>query len=259
MTIVYSNRKCFVGECSRDWKAQRLCRMHYKLYVRRGWDFPPPLHVDCLLDGCTVNATSNGLCLQHKEKFRSYFRCIRHLVSDAAEQERVYRVVQRIQQFWSTVDQTPGFGRDGDCWEWRGYLNNKGYGQFGMWSKRWFCHRLSFKLHYGRIYRSLLVLHSCDNPLCVNPAHLRQGTFQDNTNDAKARNRTARGTRVGGVVLNEEKVRYIRDELAKGRTAQSIGKDLSVSGLLVGSVKRGNAWGWVSNDGDKWQISRSNS
>jgi hypothetical protein len=77
-----------------------------------------------------------------------------------------------------------------DCWEWQGGKNNVGYGlirdEHGMRTT----HRVSYELYKGNIPKNLCVLHSCDNPKCVNPEHLRLGTRKDNTQDMISKGRT---------------------------------------------------------------------
>lgn len=241
MTVVDSNKKCFVNECVDPWKAQRLCRKHYKLYVRRGWEWPPKLPVPvCAMETCTdVVASHRGLCCKHRDRVRMWLRALKKV------EENPLRRTVRIQEFWSHIDKTPGLGRDGDCWEWRGRCNNEGYGQFSLANCKWFVHRIAFKLTHGRIYRALWVLHSCDNALCVNPMHLRQGTPQDNSNDAGIRHRRARGTKVGGAKLDKNKVKDIRLQLQKGLTYQTIAQVFGVTSSAIGSIKRGKAWAWI--------------
>lgn len=91
------------------------------------------------------------------------------------------------QRFWRTVDTSAGI--DG-CWLWTGYHNKQGYGQIAYDGQRpRAAHRLSLILSGVDVPRDKLVLHSCDNPPCVNPAHLRIGTHADNRRDMYARDR----------------------------------------------------------------------
>lgn len=78
------------------------------------------------------------------------------------------------------------------CWLWCGTLNQNGYGKIlrrvhGEVS----AHRLFWTAHRGPIPDGLWVLHRCDTPACVNPAHLFLGTIQDNTYDMIAKGRAA--------------------------------------------------------------------
>lgn len=81
-----------------------------------------------------------------------------------------------------------------DCWEWTGSRNGLEYGVLDWaWSegepqKQSFAHRVALGLFLGRRPEQM-VLHSCDNAPCVNPAHLREGTAKENARDAVERNR----------------------------------------------------------------------
>ena len=71
-----------------------------------------------------------------------------------------------------------------DCWIWQGGKNNIGYGMMRDGGKMRTTHRVSYEEHtQTKIPKNLIVMHSCDNPLCVNPAHLSLGTRKDNTRD----------------------------------------------------------------------------
>jgi hypothetical protein len=91
------------------------------------------------------------------------------------------------ERFWPKVDI-----REGDeCWPWLGYVSPVGYGRvYVSPGHHDNAHRVSYALEHGDP-GELHVLHSCDNKLCVNPAHLRAGTHRDNMLDVSLRKRTA--------------------------------------------------------------------
>jgi len=80
--------------------------------------------------------------------------------------------------------------RSEGCWEWHLRLLSDGYGQVMYEGVMWRAHRLALVLD-GDDPTGSLVLHSCDNPPCVNPDHLRIGTHVDNHNDMVERGRAA--------------------------------------------------------------------
>jgi len=75
------------------------------------------------------------------------------------------------------------------CWEWTGGRNREGYGVLSVGRDREYAHRFSYRIHKGEIPDGLIVMHSCDNPGCVNPLHLSAGTPKDNTHDSMKKGR----------------------------------------------------------------------
>jgi hypothetical protein len=122
--------------------------------------------------------------------------------------------IDPIIRFWKFVDRK---GPE-DCWNWTGGCAGppgNEYGSFqpgGRAVKRTKAHRFSYTIHCGPIPDGLFVMHTCDNRLCVNPAHLQLGTPLDNMRDkiAKGRERYPQGPARAATRLSEDNVRTIR-------------------------------------------------
>ena len=140
----------------------------------------------------------------------------------------------------------------GECWPWAGSRNPEGYGNFArVIGGRWIqyrAHRYALERTGEIVPKSLLVLHSCDNPSCCNPRHLRVGTNRDNTVDKVSRNRQSRlaGECNPRAKLSEADVREIRRRCENGEKQRDIAASLGVSHGLIGHVRTGRIWGHVS-------------
>jgi hypothetical protein len=100
-----------------------------------------------------------------------------------------------INRFWNKVAITANPDR---CWEWMASKRRNGYGRFSMTvgtqkDVSLVATRVSFFLNYGVQPLDKCVLHTCDNPACVNPSHLKIGTYKDNTEDMMNKGRWANG------------------------------------------------------------------
>jgi hypothetical protein len=93
-------------------------------------------------------------------------------------------------RFWMRACRVPN-----GCWEYDGYRNEHGYGQFAV-NTSWgvLAHRVAWVLTFGPIPVGLEVCHTCDNPPCINPAHLFIGTHGDNVQDMWTKGRHPRPT-----------------------------------------------------------------
>lgn len=128
-------------------------------------------------------------------------------------------------------------GSPDECWEWAGCLDNKGYGVIKGGSRMVKAHRLSLEMYLGRpLSEGMYVLHSCDNPSCVNPSHLREGTPQDNMDDKMSRGRWSNGERK----LTWEKVAEIRSRV--GQTQASLAAEFGISTSQVKRIRNNKRW-----------------
>jgi len=121
-----------------------------------------------------------------------------------------------IDRFWTYVKIA---GPD-DCWEWtaaktkkmkHGYFNIRLNGEF----KQIGAHKVSLMIQGITIPKGLVVMHICDNPSCVNPAHLQIGTYKDNSHDMiqKGRNVHVKGENHRLAIITEDIARKIKSEI----------------------------------------------
>jgi hypothetical protein len=75
------------------------------------------------------------------------------------------------------------------CWEWQGATSGKGYGRVSVGGRKLSAHRVAWTLWNGPITSGLFILHHCDNPPCVRPDHLFEGTHLVNMRDARSKGR----------------------------------------------------------------------
>lgn len=91
-----------------------------------------------------------------------------------------------VARFWDNVDKR---GPD-DCWLWKGSKNDTGYGGMTYGGRRRRATHISYEIDKGTPFPTgMLARHTCDNPPCVNPAHILPGTDRDNVRDMLQRRR----------------------------------------------------------------------
>lgn len=138
-------------------------------------------------------------------------------------------------RYWSKVDKRG----DDECWGWNGSKHYFGYGMFGEEkagkAKAYTAHTVSWMLANGReIPDGMFVLHSCDNPECSNPAHLRLGTPQDNIDDMVRKGRHQHGENHPLAKLTDDQVRQIR---ADKRKLDDIAREVGLRPNTISRIK----------------------
>lgn len=159
-----------------------------------------------------------------------------------------------IEMFNARIRITPG------CWWWTGTLSHPSsslrYGKMKFKGRQLKAHRISYEIYFGPIRDGMFICHKCDNPSCVNPDHLFEGTHQDNMDDKVAKGRQAAGVKLtqnrnsaagerhGRAILTEHDVLEIRRIAATqhrfGRAA--LAAKYGVSESTIKSIKSRKLW-----------------
>jgi hypothetical protein len=152
-----------------------------------------------------------------------------------------FRPGKVLPEFWPSVNKTPS------CWLWTGPQNSYGYGRYKD-GRDGLAHRHSWRLANGTaIPDGMVVMHRCDVPLCVNPAHLTLGTHSDNRKDAISKNRHAKGEKAGHVKLTEDDVRQIRALYVPRKVGvYELGRKFGVDPALVHRIVHRKSWKHVA-------------
>lgn len=129
------------------------------------------------------------------------------------------------------------------CWLWPRGNNGRGYGCLRIDGTQHSAHRHSWRLHNGQIPPDMFVLHRCDTPACVNPAHLFLGTHDANMADMKAKGRAddRRGEKSYAAKLAAEQVVQIR-RLRGVVSQRKLAAHFGISKASIWSIQSKQTW-----------------
>lgn len=130
------------------------------------------------------------------------------------------------------------------CFEWQGCRRVKGYGSINVSGFSKLAHRASYEAFRKPIPAGLLVCHHCDNPCCINPAHLFVGTALDNSMDCirKKRNRHLKGEEHPNAVLQSIDIIMMRRDRQNGTSLYRLAKRYGVTVSHVQLIIERKAW-----------------
>lgn len=185
----------------------------------------------CSIEGCGGVTRKFGFCNKH----------VLRLKQTGTTEPSALSHASLLDRFWRQVDRRS----DDKCWLWLGSTKGKGYGRIGAGGKggKYLgAHRLSCEIAHGPPpFERAMALHSCDNPSCVNPAHLRWGTGSENIKEAFDKSRKHPAIKLGEshphAVLNVEQVKFIRAnrEMGAAKLSRLMGGKLgAVRSVLIG-------------------------
>jgi hypothetical protein len=150
------------------------------------------------------------------------------------------------ERFWSKVRKAS----NDECWIWTGARNGDGYGSFNFNGKIMLAHRAAAIMGAeGTAIEELVVCHSCDNRLCVNPEHFFYGTVGDNNKDRHAKGRSRGGSMPGEsnpqAKLTIEQVEDIRSQKIR-RSGYAL--KYGITYWTVRDIQTGRIWGTQSSN-----------
>lgn len=185
----------------------------------------------CIVDGCSKKPVGRNLCSTHWQRWKRY--------GDPLITKRLRAVGTPEERFWQHVRKTSG------CWLWTGGLI-KGYGAYQIDGVKQYAHRYSFFLTYGH-WPLPQGRHTCDNPPCVRPDHIVEGTHKDNSEDAVARNRQSKGSRRPNAKLTEADIPVIKELAKQGVSHPDIAKMFKVCRSNISLIVNGQRWQHVTD------------
>ena len=171
-----------------------------------------PHQKTCAVEGCEAPSRCRDLCSihYHRARHRGALGEAHTLESLAKKSDALPSLAER---YWSRVAKA---GED-ECWEWQGARTDRGYGAIRDNGKQRSTTHVAWFLKHGEWPNDLglWVLHKCDNPPCVNPAHLFLGTHKMNMRDMIEKGRGSYARRLQRGTLTAEERQAIGDRLAE--------------------------------------------
>lgn len=143
---------------------------------------------------------------------------------------------KQIDLFWSNVN----VGNSNECWNWKLATDRYGYGKVRIGGVVYIAHRAAYEIANSCVPNGKHVLHSCDNRICCNPAHLKPGSHLDNMHDMDARGRRVGVRAARNMTL--EKANELRQDFKMGASKRGLARKYNISPVYVRQILGGKYW-----------------
>lgn len=186
----------------------------------------------CSITGCGSDSRTGGFCNKHALRLRHTGTTDPGPKAQGTIEDRFSRLFQRL--------------APNECWPWLG-AKARGYGRIsvGAKSEGWLlAHRVAWEIANNCVIPlDMVVMHSCDNPPCVNPSHLKLGTQSENVKDMQEKRRHfvphAKGIEHHSAIFTEAQVKEIR---ASNESAKSLARKYGVGPSTVRRIQLRKTW-----------------
>ena len=194
--------------------------------------------VTCTIDGCDrTKIMARGWCGPHYKRWYRHgdpLAPINRRAPDGSTADERLRYVG-----WTEVQRRDGLT---PCWEWDGLLDKRGYGRVWDGERVAAAHRLAYVTWGGELADDELACHRCDNPACINPAHIFPGDDATNAADMATKLRSCNGENRPQTKLTDADVAAIRAAYTGRRGEQArLAARYGVSPSRVSVIVRGRA------------------
>lgn len=192
---------------------------------------------ECRIKDCSGEAWSSGMCSRHYGRLRRTGTVEGGPKARDSFENRLLRQINCL---------------DAEkCWPWMAKSRTSGYGVIalgGRHEKKILAHRAMWEMVNGPIpdgagYHGTIVMHTCDNRLCCNPAHLRLGTQRDNVRDMDTKGRRRTSAHKGE---RHHNARFTEAEIIEIRTSPlgnaNLGRQYGVARQVIGNIRQRKSW-----------------
>lgn len=232
-----SQRICSVGGCGKRHAAKGYCWTHLARFKKHGSPHTverrKKRQAHCSVEGCADPHHAKGYCARHRAKVAAYGTP--HGGRDGTRSGEPLRWIKEHCAY-----------EGDDCLPWPFEVTRYGYGTVGHKGKKRVASRVMCEMAHGAASGNMDAAHSCHNPICCNPRHLRWATRSQNNIDMFDNGTAMCGERVEWwVKLKEDDVRHIRARAAAGEMLKDIARDYPVNAAQISRIVSRHRWGWL--------------